>query len=165
MIRLLGSVLILCASLAVPMGEIRRTQQEICLYQQFRDALRRMSREIEHHGAQMQELIDAGKQTAGIVGEFFSEIKISALSERSLKLQWNNALQQFRAQKPLYNALLPLGEVLGCYDRETQCASLNEAADQLETLSQQQRQRLAHSRRLWYTLSLSSAFMLVLLLL
>lgn len=165
MIRLLGSALILCASLAVPMGEIRRTQQEICLYQQFCDALRRMSREIEHHGAQMQELIDAGKQTAGIVGEFFSEIKISALSERSFQLQWNNALQQFRAQKPLYNAVLPLGEVLGSYDRETQCASLNEAADQLETLAQTQRQRLAHSRRLWYTLSLSSAFMLVLLLL
>lgn len=165
MIRLLGSALILCAGLAVPMGEIRRIQQEICLYQQFRDALRRMSREIEHHGAQMQELIDTGKQTDGIVGKFFSEIKISALSERSLKLQWNNALQLFKAQKPLHNALLPLSEVLGCYDRETQCASLNEAADQLETLVQTQRQRLVDSRRLWYTLSLSSAFMLVLLLL
>ncbi len=164
MIKAAGVLLILGACCAYPIERVRRTWEEIAVLNCLADTLTRFIHEMEQHAPDMQELLSIGAEQSGAAGAFFHSMCLSQIREMSFETLWQTALQKAAFSQSAKACLLPLGGILGRYDRQTQCQAMQMAAEQLRRRGDTLREALRTNQRLWYTLSLSSGLVTILLL-
>lgn len=161
MAKNVGAVLIIAVSCYFPVYHIGRIREEIQLARSFEITFRMFRRKLERSGITMPELIAQGQD--GDAAVFFRQLQLSALTERSFREIWECALGASDFSSAIRNCLHPLGSVLGQYDREAQCEALSAAEEELHQYTNELQHRIERDRRMWFTLSVSSGMIFVML--
>lgn len=164
MIKAAGIVLILGACCGYPICKIHQIREEIAVLERLGDTFASLVNEMQHHAPDMQELLSLGARQPGVIGTFFHSMCLSKIREMSFEALWRTALQGADLPRSAKVCLLPLGGILGRYDRQTQCQAMQEAAEKLKHRADALKRTLQTNQRLWYTLSLSSGLVVILLL-
>lgn len=166
MVKAVGSVLVVGSCLWVAQRQSGGLRQEAEVLEALAQALERMARELERCAPEMRTLLAAGTHSAHpMVRQLFQGVALEELGEQSFEELWRRALEASGLSDRGRGLLLPLGGVLGRYDRTAEVGALTAAGADLRAEVERLRRQLTENRRLWYTLSLSTGLMTVLLLL
>ena len=167
MLSLLGSVGVVTGAIWACSQQLARARERIRQLYALAGVLETMERELRLNAPPMETLLLRACQGADLcVRRVMCSISVVSLEMESFSSQWknmarNNTLQLSEAER---RALERPGEVLGCCGIEEQCACLTDAAASLHRFAQRRESALKEQRRLWYTLSLSAALLVVVLL-
>ena len=167
MLSLLGSVGVLSGAVWACSQQLARERRHIRQLCALADVLETMERELHLSAPPMEVLLQrACSGSDERVRRVLCSISVASLENEPFLAQWesmarDNTLQLSEAER---RVLVRPGGVLGRCGLEEQCACLSDTAGALRQFARQREAALREERRLWYTLSLSAALMVVIML-
>lgn len=165
--NLLGSVSILLGAVWTCEQQVRWERRHIRTLHNLADALEAMERALRLSAPPMEELLREAVSTGqGEASRIFDRLSLETLDIEAFSVQWKT----MASDNTLY--LIPdeiriferPGTVLGRCGADEQCACLADSVRELRRCARQREEALAGQRRLWYTLSLSAALLVVVML-
>lgn len=166
MIKVLGGALVLGSCFWWAQHQTRTLRQEAETLESLARTLEEMARELDRCAPEMETLLQVGLGAEHeTIRQFFQSLSLGRLREESFETLWREAVEGSALPEGGKKRLYPLGSVLGRYDRSAQIAALSEAQQDLREDGEGLRRKISENQRLWYTLSLSTGLMVVLLLL
>ena len=168
MIKLLGSVLVAGGGLWLGIFACARLRLRLRVLEEVIRGLALLEGEMALKGGALEELMLALSHRApGAAGELFSAYAhaLSRLGEDTAAGLWRAAVDNLPdLSREGKDILASLGEFLGRYDREEQCAAMTAVRGQLEQLRAREGEKCRENCRLCRVLSLSGGGFLVILL-
>jgi stage III sporulation protein AB len=167
MISLLGGVGVVTGAIWACSQQLARERRHIRQLYALAGVLETMERELRLNAPPMETLLLMACEGADFcLRRLLCSISVVSLENASFSSQWknmarNNTLQLSEAER---RVLERPGNVLGRCGIEGQCACLADVAASLRRFTGQREAALKEQRRLWYTLSLSAALLVVVLL-
>lgn len=169
MIRLIGAVLLAGGASVLGFGAVRGLEKRVSVLDQLLAGLETVRRELEWRLPPLPELMkQASECTRDQVSDFFRLCSVGAmqLNGRTFASVWQMGLES--ADIPLEDedraALERLGSVLGRYDGNCQCQTLDESLEGLKRLRAAARERRDRMGKVYGALGLTAGAFLVILL-
>lgn len=170
MIQWIGSGLLLAGSIGLGIGAVRELRERTAALGEFQGALELMERELSYSSTGMPELLELlARDGATPVEEFFSRCK-TAMEEQdrdSFGKLWRRELKKngrLHLHKEDLALLERLGDILGRYDSEGQCAVLARSRLELTGLQCKAREDQERLGRIYRVASVALGTALVILL-
>ncbi len=168
MLHLIGGICVIVGSAAIGLQVITQRRKRLDELNQFLSGCRLMERELSCREPDMADLLDQlAEHSEGMVRSFFITCRqeLCDLGSRSFESIWRGGLRKSelcirRRERTLITAL---GAILGKYDREAQCAALNQTASALELLLRREQAEEQKQAKLYMTLSIAGGMLLVVL--
>jgi len=169
MTKALGFSLILAAALLFAVQRCAEEKRRSAALDSFCLMLEHMRGILENQAPPMPELLDTlSRRCDGPARAFALRLRQSMerLGRVSFRELWTEALSSCKAESDAgtLRELDALGAVLGRYDLETQCASINECLCALRRRQEQLKKSLPQSARLSFGIALCAALLLGILL-
>ena len=166
--RAMGAVLVVSCSTLLGLLTVGRSAQRLRSLQSLLSALDRMKAELGDLLAPLPELVRRleAEQPAG---EFFARVSWLAEKKRlPFREAWIQALEETEAlclRPEERKALAALGDVLGRYEAETQCAAVERVRQRLALFRELEEKDRARKNRLSAALGAGAGITLAILLL
>lgn len=166
MIKALGGTLVLGSCFWWAQHQMGSLRQQAEILEALAETLAHMARELDRCAPEMETLLQLGlEEEHETVRQLFGSISLGRLGEQRFETLWRDSVEASNVPEAGKRILCPLGAVLGRYDREAQIAALSGAQTDLREAGAALRRKLSENRKLWYTLSLSTGLMVVLMFL
>lgn len=170
MIRIAGSVLLLCASAALGFGAVTGLKDRVKQLTLLIFALEEMERELQCRLTPMPELLNAlAQRLEGPVGGFFQLCVsgLKGLGGHTFSKIWFGAMEasDLRLEEEDKLLLEELGNSLGRYDGQRQCEAIRQVRERLVCNLADATQRRDRLGRVYGTLGLAAGAFLVIVLL
>lgn len=162
--RLWGAVLIVAGAALLGMCAVRQLKQREKNLQELIAGLEIVQRELSNRLTPIPELLmQASEQTAGEIAVFFRccAEEIKCMDGKTFWTIWKKNLNSLHLERTDRETLERLGGVLGRYDDEVQCQSIEKAIKRLEGLRQQAAVRSVQLGKVYTVLSLAGGALLV----
>ena len=168
MLHLIGGLFVLAGSAAAGLQMTRQRRRKLEEWTEWLDACRAMERELRCREPTLSELLGyLSRHTRGPVQRHFSACQegLSALGSHPFSFIWQESLNDSGLNLPRQEQerFLRLGDILGRYDRETQCAALTRITVESEDLFRRAQGEQPRQNRLYMTLSVAGGMLLVIL--
>lgn len=168
MLRLMGGFCVLSGSVAAGLRLTLRRRRGLEEWTELLDACRTMERELRCREPTLPELLDTlSRCTGGPVRRHFAACQqgLVHLDSRPFSAIWRESLSDSGLDLPRQDReqFRGLGDILGRYDRETQCAALTRLAEESAERLRRARERQPGRNRLYMTLSAAGGMLLVIL--
>lgn len=168
MLHLVGGLCVLAGSVAIGLQMVVQRKKRLEELRQFLSACRCMERELGCREPDMAELLSRlAEHTEGAVSSFFTACRqeLCALGSRSFASIWREQLSHMLLRiRPQEQAqIAALGDILGQYDRESQCVALGRTAAELEAQLHRDQAEEQKQTKLYMTLSIAGGLLLVVL--
>ena len=169
MIKLLGSVLVAGGGLWLGIFAAARLRLRLRALEDVIRGIALLEGEMALRGGALEELMQTlAPRAPGAAGGLFADYAraLSRLGEDTAAGLWRAAVDNLsELSREGKDILASLGEFLGRYDREEQCAAMTAVRGQLEQLCAREGEKCRENCRLCRVLSLSGGGFLVILLL
>ena len=170
MLKVVGSCIVILTAAYIGAGITGILRRRVTVLREFQTALELMEREMSYAGTAMPELLDLlADRIEAPVGGFFRRCgeKLDCLDRYGFGTVWRGELagSELLLKGEEREVIGHLGDVLGRYDGEGQCAAIARVRLELADLQrrvEEERQRLG---RVYQTVSVGAGVMLVILLL
>ena len=164
----MGCLCVLAGSGATGWQLLRQRRRGLEEWTELLDALRLMERELRCREPTVPELLETlSQRSGGNVRRWFSACSgsMAELGERPFARLWQESLAAAEFQLPRQEQamLRNLGEILGRYDRETQCETLLRLTAESEERLRRVRGELQRCGKLYLTISVAGGVLLVVL--
>lgn len=164
----LGAMMILVGFGGVGLAIISGLNRQVVLFRSMIQALDYMEREISFHLTPLPQLYRGlSSHVSKPLSTAFAWMAdgLEALQCSSAEELWEQSLSQLEFGSEGLAYLLPLGQVLGCYDADHQCKAMAQARAQLSQILVRREVENAKGKKLYGTLSLALGGLVVILLL
>lgn len=164
----IGALLILVGFGGLGFGALMGKKHQIQRVQGMVQGLAYIEREISFHLTPLPDIYkNLSTQLPPPLCQFFQQLAkgMSALETQGMGERWCQGLSQLYLGQGGEDCLVPLGQVLGCYDAESQSQAILQAKGQLEDYLQGLEEESCKAQRLYGTLSLGLGGLLVIVLL
>ena len=170
MLKMVGSCIVILTAAYIGAGIAGILRRRVTVLREFQTALELMEREMNYTGTAMPELLELlANRIEAPDGSFFRRCggKLDRLDQHGFGAVWRGELagSELLLKDEEREVIERLGDVLGRYDGEGQCAAIArvrlELADQ-QRKAEEDRQRLS---RVYQAVILGAGVMLVILLL
>lgn len=165
---LLGSTCVLVGSAWACAQQLHGERVHLRQLHALASALEAMGRELQWSACPMEKLLKtACSSTDGEIRALMSALSLQNLEYKSISEQWidmtrNKTLHLNTRERRILGRP---GPVLGRCGVEQQCLVLSQTAQELRSCAEGWEGAMGEKRRLWYTLSISAALLLVVMLL
>lgn len=168
MLRLIGGLCVIGGAAVAGVRLVCQRRRQLAEWERFLDACRVMERELRCREPELGPLLERlAEENTGHVRACFAACRrgMETLGQRGFSVIWRESLTGVGLSIPKteLELLLNLGEILGRYDRETQCNALLRVAEESGERLQRAREALRGQDKLYMTLSIAGGILLVVL--